>query len=342
MALAIVDPACGSGHFLLAAARRLAARVARLRAEGTPTPEDYRHALRQVVGRCIYGVDLNPLAVELCKVALWMEAVDPGLPLTFLDSHIRHGNALLGTTRALMSEGIPDEAWVALGRGRGQARHCAQEEEQGRARRPAAPGPRGADWGGRAAGGGRSGRSDAGHRRGLPRPEGGPLGRTARLRTLASREAGPRCLVRGLPLAQGRGRPRHRGGAYDGRLAGPGGRRPPVAGAGGDHRPPRAGLCPVPLGARLPPGLRARRLRRGARQSALGAGEAARTGVLRLAGRRHRRTRSMPPSASGSSMSCRSATPSWRTSGAARAASPRAPPTSSARPGATRCAARAT
>ena len=114
LALAIVDPACGSGHFLLAAARRLAARVARLRAEGTPTPEDYRHALRQVVGRCIYGVDLNPLAVELCKVALWMEAVDPGLPLTFLDSHIRHGNALLGTTRALMSDGVPDEAWVAL------------------------------------------------------------------------------------------------------------------------------------------------------------------------------------------------------------------------------------
>ncbi len=114
LSLAIVDPACGSGHFLLAAARRLAARIARLRAEGTPTPEDYRHALRQVVGRCIHGVDLNPLAVELCKVALWMEAVDPGLPLTFLDSHIRHGNALLGTTRALMSEGIPDEAWVAL------------------------------------------------------------------------------------------------------------------------------------------------------------------------------------------------------------------------------------
>ncbi|MBC8745100.1 MULTISPECIES: Eco57I restriction-modification methylase domain-containing protein [Paraburkholderia] len=114
LSLAIVDPACGSGHFLLAAARRLAERVARLKSNGTPTPEDYRHALRQVVGRCIYGVDLNPLAVELCKVALWMEAVDPGLPLTFLDSHIRQGNALLGTSHALMSDGVPDEAWVAL------------------------------------------------------------------------------------------------------------------------------------------------------------------------------------------------------------------------------------
>jgi hypothetical protein len=72
---------------------------------------EYRHALRQVVGRCIFGVDLNPMAVELCKVGLWMEAVEPGLPLTFLDSHIQHGNALLGTTPELMAGGIPDAAW---------------------------------------------------------------------------------------------------------------------------------------------------------------------------------------------------------------------------------------
>ncbi|HMV65833.1 MAG TPA: N-6 DNA methylase [Myxococcota bacterium] len=112
--LAVVDPACGSGHFLLAAARRLAERVARLHADGTPTPEDYRRALRQVVGRCIYGVDMNPLAVELCKVALWMEAVDPGLPLTFLNAHVQQGNALLGTTRAVMGDEVPDEAWEPL------------------------------------------------------------------------------------------------------------------------------------------------------------------------------------------------------------------------------------
>ncbi|NUN13126.1 MAG: N-6 DNA methylase [Myxococcales bacterium] len=112
--LAIVDPACGSGHFLLAAARRLAERVARHRTRSTPVPEDYRHALREVVGRCIYGVDLNPMAVELCKVSLWLEAVDPGLPLTFLDAHIRVGNALLGTTQTGMGDKIPDEAWAPL------------------------------------------------------------------------------------------------------------------------------------------------------------------------------------------------------------------------------------
>ena len=112
--LAIVDPACGSGHFLLAAARRLADRVARIRAGGTPTPEDYQHALRNVVRRCIYGVDMNPLAVEICKVSLWMESIDPGLPLTFLKSHIRCGNSLIGTSRALMGEQVPDAAWAAL------------------------------------------------------------------------------------------------------------------------------------------------------------------------------------------------------------------------------------
>jgi hypothetical protein len=111
LGLVVVDPACGSGHFLLAAARRLGAHVARLQANGTPSAAEYRHALRQVVGRCIFGVDLNPMAVELCKVGLWMEAVEPGLPLTFLNSHIQHGNALLGTTPELMAKGIPDAAW---------------------------------------------------------------------------------------------------------------------------------------------------------------------------------------------------------------------------------------
>jgi len=109
--LSVVDPACGSGHFLLAAARRLAAHVARLQAAGTPSAGQYRHALRQVVGRCIYGVDLNPMAVELCRVSLWMETVEPGRPLSFLDSHIQRGNALLGTTPELMKNGVPDAAW---------------------------------------------------------------------------------------------------------------------------------------------------------------------------------------------------------------------------------------
>ena len=112
--LAVVDLACGSGHFLLAATRRLADRIARIRAGGTPTPDDYQRALRDVVRRCIHGVDRNPLAVELCKVSLWMESVDPGLPLTFLESHILCGNSLIGTTRALMGDQVPEVAWAVL------------------------------------------------------------------------------------------------------------------------------------------------------------------------------------------------------------------------------------
>ena len=110
--LTICDPACGSGHFLVAAARRVAMRLSSVRSGGDePSPREVRRALRDVVGRCIYGVDLNPMAVELCKVSLWMEAIEPGKPLSFLEGHIRQGNALLGATPALMAKGIPDEAF---------------------------------------------------------------------------------------------------------------------------------------------------------------------------------------------------------------------------------------
>lgn len=112
--LTIVDPACGSGHFLLAAARRLAAHVARLKVNGTPTAEDYRKALRRVISCCIYGVDLNPMAVELCKVSLWLEAIEPSKPLSFLNHHIRVGNSLFGTTPKLIAAGLPDDAFIAI------------------------------------------------------------------------------------------------------------------------------------------------------------------------------------------------------------------------------------
>lgn len=113
--LKVCDPACGSGHFLIAAAHRMAKRLAQARTgDAEPSPEAVRHALRDVVGRCIYGVDINPMAVELCKVSLWMEAVEPGKPLSFLDHHILCGNSLLGTTPALIKKGIPDEAFKPI------------------------------------------------------------------------------------------------------------------------------------------------------------------------------------------------------------------------------------
>ena len=112
LAIRVCDPACGSGHFLLAAARRLGRELARIRAgDDEPAPAQFRHAVRDVIRRCIFGVDLNPLAVDLCKLALWIEGHAAGLPLSFLDHHIRCGNSLVGATRALVEQGIPDEAY---------------------------------------------------------------------------------------------------------------------------------------------------------------------------------------------------------------------------------------
>ncbi|MFC3451379.1 Eco57I restriction-modification methylase domain-containing protein [Amycolatopsis speibonae] len=114
LSLTICDPACGSGHFLVAAARRIAKRVAAVRERNPePTLDAVRHALHEVIARCVYGVDLNPMAVELAKVSLWLEALEPGKPLSFLDAHIKQGNALLGATPALLRGGIPDKAFIA-------------------------------------------------------------------------------------------------------------------------------------------------------------------------------------------------------------------------------------
>ncbi|MCK5927601.1 MAG: N-6 DNA methylase [Nocardioides sp.] len=113
--LKVCDPAVGSAHFLVAAARRIALRLATARTgELDPTPVDYSDALHDVVARCLYGVDLNPMSADLAKVSLWLTAMTPGKPLSFLDHHIKVGNALLGTTPALLAAGVPSAAFVAL------------------------------------------------------------------------------------------------------------------------------------------------------------------------------------------------------------------------------------
>lgn len=118
LALKVCDPAVGSGHFLVGAAHRLARHLARARAlargESEPSPLLYQQALRDVIGRCLYGVDLNPMAAELCRVSLWLEALEPDKPLSFLDHHIRVGNSLLGATPELIGAGLPDDAFTPI------------------------------------------------------------------------------------------------------------------------------------------------------------------------------------------------------------------------------------
>ena len=116
LSIKVIDPACGSGHFLLAAARRLGERLAALRAtDGAVKPQDYRHALREVISKCIFGVDRNPMALELARMALWLEGYEEGVALSFLDHHLQCGDALIGLTDLnQLQHGIPDAAFKPL------------------------------------------------------------------------------------------------------------------------------------------------------------------------------------------------------------------------------------
>ena len=112
--LKVCDPACGSGHFLVAAAHRLASRLATIRSgEDEPSLGATRRALRDVISHCLYGVDLNPMAGTMPGLAL-DEAMSPGKPLAFLEHHIRCGNSLLGVTPRLLRQGIPNDAFKPI------------------------------------------------------------------------------------------------------------------------------------------------------------------------------------------------------------------------------------
>lgn len=133
LALKVCDISCGSGHFLLAAARRLGKELARVRtSEDEPAPERVREAVRDVISHCIYGVDKNPLAVELCRVALWLESHAEGKPLTFLDHRIRCGDSLVGVfDLEVLEHGIPDEAFKPV---TGEDKTAAREAKKRNAR----------------------------------------------------------------------------------------------------------------------------------------------------------------------------------------------------------------
>jgi predicted nucleic acid-binding protein len=123
--VAVCDPACGSGHFLLGAARRIGRELARLASgEHEPDPAVLRHSIREAITHCVYGVDLNPLAVDLCRLALWLEGHEPGRPLGFLDHHIKCGNSLVGATAELIEKGIPTEAFEPV---EGDSKDVAKE-----------------------------------------------------------------------------------------------------------------------------------------------------------------------------------------------------------------------
>ena len=102
LSLKILDPATGSGHFLVGVVDYLAEELithpsAPHMTETASEETELAYWRRRVVESCVYGVDLNPMAVELAKLSLWLHTVAKGEPLSFLDHHIRCGNSLIGT-----------------------------------------------------------------------------------------------------------------------------------------------------------------------------------------------------------------------------------------------------
>ena len=105
LGLHVADIACGSGAFLVAAARFLASHLIeawtreKVLGDYANQPGGARsHALRQVVARCLYGVDINEMAVEMCKLSLWLVSLDKDKPFSFVDDKVFVGNSLLGIT----------------------------------------------------------------------------------------------------------------------------------------------------------------------------------------------------------------------------------------------------
>jgi hypothetical protein len=115
--LKVADIACGSGAFLCAALEKMGEYLAIIRMgdEDRPTDEQLREAKRDVLLHCIYGVDLNPMALELAKFSLWITASLPDMPLSFLDHKLKFGNSLIGATSAVLKSGIPIEAYKEVG-----------------------------------------------------------------------------------------------------------------------------------------------------------------------------------------------------------------------------------
>ena len=128
--LKVADIACGSGAFLVAASRYLAGELAQAWvAEGEfcdmNPDERHRMALRRVVANCIYGVDINEMAVEMCKLSLWLVSLDSKKPFSFVDNKILVGNSLLGVTDLKQIENLSLD-------GRPRTRHLFYLDDGGR------------------------------------------------------------------------------------------------------------------------------------------------------------------------------------------------------------------
>lgn len=106
LALKVLDPACGSGAFLVEACRQLGARLEQAwnmygaeKPVIPPDEDEALHARRLVAQKCLYGVDRNPMAVDLARLSLWLATLARDHEFTFLDHALKSGDSLVGLTR---------------------------------------------------------------------------------------------------------------------------------------------------------------------------------------------------------------------------------------------------
>lgn len=123
LGISVVDPACGSGAFLIQALDALAEALLKVQlGDEQPSELQLREARRDVAIHCIHGVDMNPMAVELCKFTLWLHVAHPKFPLSYLEPLIRSGNSLVGVpTKAQIVEAkrvIAEERQTLLQQGK--------------------------------------------------------------------------------------------------------------------------------------------------------------------------------------------------------------------------------
>lgn len=146
LALAVCDPAMGSGAFLVEACRQLAARLVEAwqsagaappLARDEPPQPPLARAMALVAERCLHGVDLDPLAVDLARLSLWLVVQEARLPLSFLDGKLRCGDSLIGAERAEVG-GFPAAAKLPGGSGERQTRRALPRQA------PLPPRPEGA------------------------------------------------------------------------------------------------------------------------------------------------------------------------------------------------------
>ncbi len=139
LSLKVCDPACGSGAFLVEACRQLGARLEQAwnmygaeKPTIPPDEDEALHARRLVAQKCLYGVDRNPMAVDLARLSLWLATLARDHEFTFLDHAIKSGDSLVGLTRQEIEAAHWDASKLGLPLFRTMIKEAVDRAQEGR------------------------------------------------------------------------------------------------------------------------------------------------------------------------------------------------------------------